>query len=262
MTTLSANTSGPAQKKPLWARYAHGHHWRTAADEFEACKLGFWLFLATEVLLFAGIFCAYTIFRAKYPGAWAEGSRQLDWKLGCINTVVLLVSSYTMAASIYCIQTDQQKRARLNLVITLLCGLIFLLVKLSMEYMPKMTGYFMSFDPALHHYAASIVPSKAELGGLLQFVDGYGGKRPGSLFTHPFAEDPNIPLWWSVYYSGTALHALHVVIGMALIFRVYLRTFKGHYGPTHYTMVEMSGLYWHLVDLIWIFLFPLLYLIH
>ncbi len=100
------------------------------------------------------------------------------------------------------------------------------------------------------------------MGGLFQYVEGYGGKRPGSLFDYPFASDPHMPMWWSIYYCGTAIHALHVLIGMALIARVLYRTTKNCYGPTHYTMVEMSGLYWHLVDLIWIFLFPLLYLIH
>jgi len=250
MTTLDTRPPGPGapEKAPLWARYQHGHHWRTAADEFDACKLGFWLFLTTEVLLFGGIFCAYFIFRSLYPAAWQEGSQSLDWRWGGLNTVVLLLSSYTMAASIYAIQTNQQARARRNLLITLVFGGAFLCIKFLFEYLPKWTGWH--FDPTLAH------------GALFHFVEGYGGKRPGSLFTYPFATDPHMPLWWSIYYCGTAIHALHVVIGMALIARVYVRAGRGHYGPSHYTMVEMTGLYWHLVDLIWIFLFPLLYLIH
>lgn len=263
MTTMDArpgNSAGaPADdKKPLWAKYHHGHHWRSASEEFDACKLGFWLFLATEVLLFAGIFVAYAIFRAKYPGAWTEGSSQLNWQVGGLNTVVLLISSFTMAYAIYCFQTDKQRRARINLLITLACGVAFLAIKFFLEYLPKWSGWFLAFDPAVAHYETS----GTGLGGLFVFVEGYGGKRPGSLFDSPFAIDLNMPLWWAVYYSGTALHALHVIIGMALIYRVYIRSFKGHYGPKHYTMVEMSGLYWHLVDLVWIFLFPLLYLIH
>ena len=153
-----------------------------------------------------------------------------------------------MATSIYCIQTGKFRRAQVNLVITLVCGFLFLAIKGLFEYMPKWSGWF--FDPTMAH------------GTLFHFVEGYGGKRPGSLFDYPFAVSEQMPIWWSVYYSGTAIHALHVIIGMVLIARVLYRTTKGHYGPSHYTMVEVSGLYWHLVDLIWIFLFPLLYLIH
>lgn len=226
--TKSPANLGLEKPKPLWARYTHGHHWRSSTDEFDGCKTGFWLFLATEILLFAGIFCAYALFRALYPAAWAEGSGSLDWRWGGLNTVILLISSYTMAASIYCFQTNQQSRARLNLIITFVCGVLFLAIKFSFEYLPKWLE----------------------------------GKRPGDLFTYPFATDPNMPLWWSVYYTGTSLHALHVIIGMILIARVFFRSLKGHYGPTHYTYPELTGLYWHIVDLIWIFLFPLLYLIH
>lgn len=224
MSTITPN-SGP---RPLWAKYKHASHFRTAAEEFDSCKLGFWLFLTTEVLLFGGIFCAYFIFRTMYPEAWQEGSHLLDWRFGGLNTVVLLISSYTMAMSIYCIQKNKQSMAIANLWITLICGGLFLYIKLAFEYIPKWTV----------------------------------GKRPGALFDYPFAESAHLPLWWSVYYCGTAIHAAHVIIGMILIARVLYRTMKGHYGPTHYTMVEITGLYWHLVDLIWIFLFPLLYLVH
>jgi cytochrome c oxidase subunit III len=266
-TQSSGQSSGQsggasADARPLWARYKFGHHFRNAHDEFEASKFGFWLFLSTEVLLFAGIFCAYALFRAMYPEAWAEGSKALDWKVGTINTVVLLVSSFTMAYAIYCFQTDKQQRARQMLVITFFAGLTFLLVKFGFEYMPKWSGYFFSFDPALSKYTANIVPEQARLGGLIQFVEGYGGKRPGKMFDYPFATNPQMPIWWAVYYSGTVIHASHVVIGMALIARAWWRARKGHYGPGHYTFVEITGLYWHLVDLVWIFLFPLLYLIH
>ncbi len=231
MTTLDSKNPGgikEAKRKPLWARHAHGHHWRSSFDEFDGAKTGFWLFLATEILLFAGIFCAYALFRMLYPAAWAEGSQSLDWRLGGLNTVVLLISSYTMAASVYCLQTNQQKRAQFNLIITFICGIAFLAIKFIFEYMPKWSE----------------------------------GKRPGMLFDYPFAIDPNMPLWWSVYYCGTSLHAIHVIIGMVLIARVYFLSRKGTYGPKYYTGAEFTGLYWHIVDLIWIFLFPLLYLIH
>lgn len=220
--------AGPAEDAPLWATRKHGHHWRSRDEEFDGIKTGMWLFLATEVLLFAGLFCAYAIFRYMYPQAFANGSGYLDWRFGGLNTVVLLVSSYTMAVSIYYAQTNQQRRMQLNLIVTLVCGAAFLLIKGIFEYAPKWAQ----------------------------------GKRPGGLFNYPFASDPNEPLWWSIYYCATGIHALHVIIGMAFIAIVYIRSLRGQYGPGYYTGIELAGLYWHLVDLIWIFLFPLLYLIH
>jgi cytochrome c oxidase subunit III len=262
MTTVDTTKGGSDKGSMPFSRYKHAHHWRSQSEEFDANKLGFWLFLATEVLLFGGIFCAYAIFRMMHPEAWKEGSSALDWRWGGINTIVLLLSSYTMAAGIYAVQTGQFTRARRNLLFTLFCGFLFVGIKLTLEYIPKWSGFFFIFDPSLATYKAAAVEGKTALWGLFQYVEGYGGKRPGELFTYPFAKDPYVPMWWSVYYSGTALHALHVIIGMILIARVYVKLGKGHYGPTYYTGVEIAGLYWHLVDLIWIFLFPLLYLIH
>lgn len=256
MTTLDTRDN-----RPLWQRYKAAHHWRTQAEEFDGVKLGFWLFLTTEVLLFGGIFCAYAIFRTLYPAAWKEGSSVLDWKVGGLNTAVLLISSYTMAVSIYYIQVGKISRARLNLMFSFLCGGLFVTLKLLLEYTPKWSGWFFFLDPALGHHTVDASAGHGLL-GLFRFVEGYGGKRPGSLFEFGFGHDPHLPLWWSVYYCGTAIHALHVLIGMALIFRVWRLAGKGVYGPTYYTGVEIAGLYWHLVDLIWIFLFPLLYLIH
>lgn len=232
MATIDSQRTEPLpageESKPLWARYKHGHHYRNAAEEFDGVKLGFWLFLATEILLFAGIFVGYFIFRMMHPQAWANGSSYLDWRLGAANTVVLLLSSYTMAASIHYIQKNERAKAHLNLLLTIAAGAFFIIVKFAFEYYPKWTA----------------------------------GKAPGIFFNYPYSTDPYEPLWWTIYYCGTALHALHVIIGMILIFRVYLNSRKGMYGPTYYTGVEIAGLYWHLVDLIWIFLFPLLYLIH
>lgn len=228
MTTISPGKDMPMHRRPAHESYVQAHHWRTRNDEFDASKLGMWLFLATEVLLFAGLFCAYAIFRMKYPQAFANGSHYLDWRWGGLNTIVLLLSSYTMAQAIRCTQLNQQARAQANLIVTLVCGLLFLVIKFTFEYGPKWAQ----------------------------------GKRPGRLFQYPFSSDPNEPLWWSIYYSATGIHATHVVIGMALIFWVYLGSIRGKYGPKHYTSVENIGLYWHIVDLIWIFLFPLLYLIH
>jgi cytochrome c oxidase subunit 3 len=217
-----------AQPQPLWKRYAHGHHWRTQDDEFDAVKIGIWLFLATEVLLFSGLFCAYAVFRMLYPEAIAKGSSYLDWRFGGINTVVLLVSSWTIAMSIRNVQLNQQKWATINLSITWVCAALFLGIKFIFEYGPKWAE----------------------------------GKRPGVLFSYPYATESHEPIWWGIYYGATGIHATHVLIGMGLIAWLLYRQRKGAYGPTHYTMMEGVGLYWHIVDLVWIFLFPLLYLVH
>jgi len=119
-------------------------------------------------------------------------------------------------------------------------------------------------DPSLHHYLTpeQIAAGPTKVFGLFHFVEGYGGKAPGIFFSYPFSTNPFEPLWWGVYYGATGIHATHVAIGMILIGWLFLRAGKRHFGPTHYTAVENVGLYWHIVDLIWIFLFPLLYLIH
>ncbi|MCB9845683.1 MAG: cytochrome c oxidase subunit 3 family protein [Phycisphaeraceae bacterium] len=213
---------------PLWSRLKHAHHFRSKEEEFDACKIGMWLFLTTEVLLFSGLFCAYAIFRAMYPEAFRGGSHHLDWLWGSINTGVLLISSFTIAWSIRCAQMNQQALLKFNLAFTAFCGLLFTGIKFGLEYGPK--------------WAA--------------------GKRPGSLYDYPNPSTPNEPVWWSVYYAATGTHLLHVLIGTAVILIMLARAQKGMYGPKHYTGIEIAGLYWHLVDLIWIFLFPLLYLIH
>lgn len=258
MSTIDTRDTGP---QPRWKTYAHGHHWRSQSEEFDGIKFGFWLFLATEVLLFGGIFCSYSLFRALYPDAWHEGSSYLDWRWGGLNTVVLLLSSYSAATAVFCAQTDRQARMRRNLLFTVVCGGLFVAIKLIFEYTPKWSGYFFVLDPALSHHVNELSGNTAFF-GLFKEVVGYGGKRPGELFAYPFSHAPNIGLWWGIYYAGTGLHALHVLVGMALLLRVYFKSLRGTYGPTYYTGVEIAALYWHLVDLIWIFLFPMLYLIH
>jgi cytochrome c oxidase subunit 3 len=227
MTTIE--THAPPRAHALrWETYKHEHHWRTAADEFDAAKLGMWLFLTTEVLLFGGIFCSYAIFRMMYPEAFVNGSSYLNWRIGLLNTVVLLVSSFTVAMSVRCAQLNKQFWLKANLIITLICAAAFVAIKITFEYVPKLSV----------------------------------GKAPGAWFSYPFSHHAEEPIWWGIYYASTGIHALHVLIGGGLLTWVLVRSFRGIYGPKNYTMVETSGLYWHLVDLVWIFLFPLLYLIH
>ncbi|MEM0982662.1 MAG: cytochrome c oxidase subunit 3 family protein [Planctomycetota bacterium] len=218
----------PKKKGMPWETYEHGHHWRTAEDEFDAAKLGMWLFLSTEVLLFAGMFVAYAVLRMKHPEAFINGSAYLDVFYGGLNTVVLLLSSWTVAMAVRCAQLNHQRWLKINLIITLICAVAFFAIKITFEYIPKLSA----------------------------------GKAPGRFFSYPYAHDPHEPLWWAVYYVSTGIHALHVIIGAGLITWVLVRSYMGKYGPKNYAMVETAGLYWHLVDLIWIFLFPLLYLVH
>lgn len=204
----------------------HAHHYKDAEHEFDASKLGVWLFLATEVLMFGGLFVGYVIYHNEFPQMFAEGASFLDWRLGAINTVVLLVSSFTMALGIYFSQMNNPKKAVLSLGITLLCGALFMLIKY-FEYTHKF----------------------------------HEGLFPGKFFTYEHAEHANLGLYFSFYFLMTGLHGSHVLIGMGLILWVLLRARKGEFSSHYYTPVEGVGLFWHLVDLIWIFLFPLLYLI-
>lgn len=204
----------------------HAHHYRDAHHEFESSILGVWLFLVTEILMFGGLFVGYIIYSAKYPAMFLEGATHLDWRLGAVNTVILLFSSLTMALSIYYIQKNQTRKSFWAIVLTLLCGCGFMIVKY-FEYTHKI----------------------------------HMGLLPGNLFSYTEAESGNLALYFSFYFSMTGLHASHVLIGMLLMVWLLFRMKKGHFSSQHYTAIEGTGLFWHLVDLIWIYLFPLLYLI-
>lgn len=209
------------------SQHHFAHHFNSAEHEFETSKFGVWLFLCTEILMFGGLFVGYAIFHNVHPEIFVEGSKYLDWKMGALNTVVLLVSSFTMAMSIHFAQKNSTKKTVACLAITLLCGIVFLLVK------------YIEYSHKIHL-------------GLL----------PGKFFHYTeTVTDPHLPLYFSFYFCMTGLHGLHVLIGMGLIFWVLLRARKGEFNSEYYTPVEGVGLFWHLVDLIWIYLFPLLYLV-
>lgn len=205
---------------------ALAHHFKSLGQQFDTAKLGIWLFLCTEIVMFGGLFVGYIIFHGLYPEMFAEGASHLDWRLGAINTIVLLASSFTMASGIHFAQTNQRKKSMIALGITVLCGLIFMVIK-----------YF-----EYHH--------KIELGLV-----------PGKFFSFEGAEHANLALYFSFYFLMTGLHGSHVLVGLGLIIWVMIRTKKGEFDSEFYTPVEGVGLFWHLVDLIWIYLFPLLYLV-
>jgi cytochrome c oxidase subunit 3 len=204
------------------------HHFKNAEHEYQSSKEGVWLFMATEILMFGGLFIGYCIYHTLYPEMFAEGAKYLDWKMGFINTLVLIFSSLTMALGIYYLQRNQPKKATVSLAITIFCGAIFMFIKY-LEY---------------HH--------KFEIGALpAHFL------RADEL--HP--AHANLGMYFGFYYIMTGLHGIHVLVGMGLITWVLRRTMRGDFDANYYTAVEGVGLFWHVVDLVWIFLFPLLYLV-
>lgn len=200
------------------------HHFDTADVQFDAGRMGVWLFLVTEILFFGGLFCAFAIFRSWYLDAFIEAHHHLDKKLGAINTVVLIFSSLTMALAVRSAQKSEQRKTGVLLLVTFLCAAAFLVVKY-FEYQHKF----------------------------------HAGLLPGKYFTAGGSPEQN--LFFAVYFMMTGVHGLHVIIGMGLIAWIWLRNRKGQFSSRFYAPVEGVGLYWHLVDLVWIYLFPLLYLI-
>lgn len=211
------------------------HHFVTSEQQFDAAKMGMWLFLVTEILLFSGMFVIYTVYRSWHPEVFAHSAELLDWRMGGFNTLVLLASSFTVALSIHFAQKNNTKLLVTNLLLTLVCAFIFLVIKY-FEYTGKFAhGVFpgAAFDP-----------------------QGVGGGHDYATYNIPYAAQ-----FFSIYFVMTGIHAFHVIVGIGVIGWITIRAVRNDFSSTYYTPVELTGLYWHLVDIIWIFLFPLLYLI-
>ena len=193
----------------------------------EAATLGMWIFLVTEIMFFGGLLTAYLLYRVWYPEAWSVGSEELSIVLGGTNTLVLIASSLTMALAVRSAQTGRQPKVIVGwLGITMALGLTFLVIKF-FEYKDK-------FE--LNHV-------------------------PGRNFHFEGPHAPQVQIFFSLYFALTGLHALHMIIGVVLLSVIAWMSWKGRFSAEWYTPVEMSGLYWHFVDIVWIFLFPLLYLV-
>jgi cytochrome c oxidase subunit 3 len=205
------------------------HHFEDLEQQHEASRLGMWAFLATEVMFFGGLFTGYAVYRNLYPEAFHLGSHHLDVTLGAINTAVLIGSSLTMALAIRAAQVNSRKSTQVGLLLaTIALGTVFLVIK-GFEYHHKWVDHLMpgpGFD-----------------------VAAFG------------AEGPHARIFFSFYFVMTGLHAFHMVVGFGLLAWVARRAGRGEFTSRNYTALEMTGLYWHFVDLVWIFLFPLLYLI-
>jgi cytochrome c oxidase subunit III len=203
------------------------HHFDDMEQQAEASTLGMWVFLVTEIMFFGGLFLAYAVYRSQYPTGFQEASAHLNVTLGAFNTAVLIFSSLTMAFAVRAAQTGEKPRSQIIwIVLTMILGATFLVVK-----------YFEYKDKFTHH----TVPGPS-------FV--WDGQYPAA------AE-----IFYSLYFCMTGLHALHMIIGLGIMTWLAIMAKKGTFNSTYYTPVEVSGLYWHFVDIVWIFLFPLLYLI-
>src|SRR5687767_7727518 len=225
------------------------HHFDTMSQQKEAAVIGMWLFLLTEILFFGGLFVAYMIYRVWYFDAFAEASRRLSIFWGGLNTAVLIGSSLTMALAVRAAQTNNRKWTVNWLILTMVLGCVFLGVKV-IEYQDKFANYEvpgLNYNFAYHEEHA-----------------GAGGEPPPvhrELSLTPQQLQNTTQIYFSLYFTMTGLHALHMIIGVGLMMVITWMAWKGRFDAHYYTPVEMSGLYWHFVDIVWIFLFPLLYLV-
>jgi cytochrome c oxidase subunit 3 len=207
-------------------KHHYAHHFKDAFHEFVSGKEGLWLFMVSEVMMFGGLFFGYFVMHALYPATFAEGARALDWRFGATNTLVLIFSSWTMALSIHFIQKGMRSKATMCLVTTLVCGAIFMCIK------------YMEWTHKFHE-----------------------GFFPGHHYSNPEAVAKNIGMYFGFYFSMTGLHGIHVLVGMSLITWILIRHLRGDFDADYFLPVEGVGIFWHIVDLVWIFLFPVLYLI-
>ena len=202
------------------------HHFDDPEQQLDASQNGMWLFLATEIMFFGGMFIGYTVYRGAYFEAFAQASNRLSVWLGGINTAVLICSSLSMALAVHSAQEGRRRQIVFFLLLTMALGALFLGI--------KFTEYY-------HKYEEHLIPG-------LHFAFADGNSRQAEIF-------------FSFYFAMTGLHAVHMTIGLALLAYLAIRAGHDRFSPRYYTPVEMTGLYWHFVDIVWIFLFPLLYLV-
>jgi len=224
------------------------HHFETIAQQNDATNFAMWLFLLTEIMFFGGLFTAYLIYRNWYYPAFVASSHQLDIFWGSLNTLLLITSSFTMAMGVWCAELRKKSGLVLCLVLTFILGLGFLGVK-TVEYREKWEKHHI---PGLHFSVQSFVNPASDP----EVHDKYPNDQPLSMDMARHTE-----LYFFLYFAMTGMHAVHMIIGIAILGFMILRAQAGAYTTGHVTFVENFGLYWHFVDIVWIFLFPLLYLI-
>ncbi len=267
------------------------HQFEDMKQQEESVSIGMWLFLVQEIMFFGGLFTAYLVFRSRYPMAFAAGSNHLDAFWGGLNTLVLIVSSLTMALTVYYAQKSNRTMQVVMIVLTMIFGAVFLGVK-AIEYTDKYNhglvpvaglnkkipddGHHAPAKPCweVDHNAPAVEHPNPR--GVFQWTDcslvklaqeqnfltdaektGYFSN--GQIDIEKFKG--KVQIFYYIYFVMTGLHALHMVVGLLLMAWLLWTAWKGNYNSEYYMPVEMSGLYWHFVDIVWIFLFPLLYLL-
>jgi len=283
------------------------HHFDTPDQQFQTGKLGTWMFLATEILMFGGLFCMYAVYRHSYPEVFEYAHQYLNRYLGAANTVVLITSSLTMAWGVRAAQMGNKKLLMIMLALTLLGAAGFMGIK-SIEYSTKWKEHIFIGSGNLYYRDAADTVNRTKVQGLeeeaLHIREPVEAKEGVTKVTSE-PRDPNagtpdeakivppnitpaglaptvavathhhlsydelesqerhrVYTFFAIYFFMTGLHGIHVLVGMGLITWILIRASRNEFGPTYFTPVDLVGLYWHIVDLIWIFLFPLLYLIH
>ena len=211
------------------------HHFYSMEQQLEASILAMWVFLVTEIMFFGGLFMAYLVYRTLYPQSWLDGSATLNVPLGALNTFVLICSSLTMVMSVRSAQVGSRRGQIVWLIGTILFGTTFLVVKY-FEYSSK--------------FEHNLVPGP-------HFSTAYMVEHLGRTGVDPYSTQ----LFFSLYFIMTGIHAAHMVVGIGLMTVILIMAWRGRFTPDYYGPIEVSGLYWHFVDIVWIFLFPLLYLL-
>jgi cytochrome c oxidase subunit 3 len=273
------------------------HHFDTPKHQFEAGKLGIWIFLITEILFFGGLFCAYAVYRTIHPEVFVYAHYYLDTFWGALNTGVLILSSLTAAWAVRNAQLGEQKKLVFNIIATITLAFCFLCVKY-VEYSHKfheqtlpgryfnpehevweLPSYQRAHARSAHHGSeAQAHAVEAQAGSVPEVAAAATGTTPVTPAAAPAAAEEgkevkvappgapvrprNVGVFFSIYFCMTGLHGIHVVAGIITWLWILRRALRGEFGPSHFGAVDYAALYWHLVDLIWIYLFPLLYLIH
>ncbi|MBV9127787.1 MAG: cytochrome c oxidase subunit 3 [Verrucomicrobia bacterium] len=231
----TGNVRAPGDAVARADAYPHEHQFDNLAQQTDAARLGMWLFLATEVLFFGGLFGAYTAYRYVYYHAFAEASRELSVLFGTLDTAVLLTSSLTMALAVFTAQSTADSPAARRRSGRTIALLLLATAALGAGFL-VLHGFEYYEDYQEHHF-------------------------PGRTFFFPGAESGQVELFFIIYFCLTGLHSLHVLIGVVLLAVMAALSWKGRYYGGYHNPIEISGLYWHFVDMVWVFLFPLLYLI-
>lgn len=239
---------------PASAHAALQHHFENMEQQREAGTLGMWVFLVTEIMFFGGMFMAYILYRTYNADAFAAASNRLNVTMGFINTIVLICSSLTMALAVYYSQVGKRMMIVIMLILTMILGSTFLVIK-AFEYHDK--------------YVKSEIPGRLFPNRPFKWEEEHGGTEAQNPQMVPTGQeqkpDPNfvgrVEMFFFIYFAMTGLHALHMIIGLGMLIVLTIKAYRGRFSPEYHAPVELGGLYWHFVDIVWIFLFPLLYLL-